>query len=250
MELPVFRRLREKAVLKAGMIGTPSFYHLHKREIELSKDNFNNSPLINKCRGFLDDAALHPAHGITHCEKVAIEAGAILSIESGLNGRGYGETRELMLCAQVAGLLHDIKRMEDDHSTRGSLEAERILTGFDMPEIHKRYITAAIRNHEAFREVISSEDETARLISDSLYDADKFRWGPENFTTTLWLIVECTGMTAQALYSNFIEKMEGIGRIKDTFRSGTGRKYGPEFIDFGLEIGKNIYSEMEKIIGA
>jgi hypothetical protein len=51
-----------------------------------------------------------------------------------------------------------------------------------MEERCKRYIVAAIRNHEAFRKILESEDKSARLVSDSLYDADKFRWGPDNFT--------------------------------------------------------------------
>ena len=112
----------------------------------------------------------------------------------------------------------------------------------------KRYVTAAIRNHEAFREVLMSEDESARLVSDALYDADKFRWGPDNFTTTLWLMIKASGTSARTLYNTFQEKMAGIRRIKETFRSATGRRYGPEFIDFGIEIGNEIYSEMERMI--
>ena len=117
-----------------------------------------------------------------------------------------------------------------------------------MDERYKRYITAAIRNHEAFREVLSSEDEEAKLISDSLYDADKFRWGPDNFTTTLWLIMECSGTPAEALYRNFLEKMNGVSRIKETFRTKTGKRFGPEFIDLGIEIGNEIYREMGNLL--
>jgi len=43
--------------------------------------------------------------------------------------------------------------------------------------------------------------------------------------------------------------MGGIRKIKNTFRTGTGRRYGPEFIDFGLEIGNGIYRELKCIIG-
>jgi hypothetical protein len=35
--------------------------------------------------------------------------------------------------------------------------------------------------------------------------------------------------------------MEGIARIKGTFRSHGGRVFGPEFIDLGLSIGNRIY---------
>ena len=42
---------------------------------------------------------------------------------------------------------------------------------------------------------------------------------------------------AQALPQiiSFLEK------IKDTFRTPTGRKYGPQFIDLGLCVGEDIY---------
>jgi hypothetical protein len=85
-------------------------------------------------------------------------------------------------------------------------------------------------------------------VSDALYDADKFRWGPDNFTTTLWLMVKASGTSARTLYNTFQEKMTGIRRIRETFRSETGRRFGPEFIDFGIEIGNEIYSEMQQII--
>jgi hypothetical protein len=40
--------------------------------------------------------------------------------------------------------------------------------------------------------------------------------------------------------------MEGIAEIKDTFRSETGRVYGPEFIDLGLKIGEKIYQFLKE----
>ncbi len=155
----------------------------------------------------------------------------------------------MLLCVQMAGLLHDIKRTEKDHTISGSIEAGRILNELDIGADCKGYVTAAIRNHEAFKKVLDSTNGMAKLISDSLYDADKFRWGPDNFTTTLWLIMESTGITVKTLYGDFQEKMEGIRKIKETFRTETGRKYGPEFIDFGIEIGNEIYKEMKRILG-
>ena len=87
-----------------------------------------------------------------------------------------------------------------------------------------------------------------KLVSDSLYDADKFRWGPDNFTVTLWLLIESAGLSLERLYHSFIEKMEGIKKIKKTFRTKTGQQYGPEFIDKGIAIGNEIYREMRCII--
>jgi len=32
----------------------------------------------------------------------------------------------------------------------------------------------------------------------------------------------------------------------ERFRTSTGRKYGPDFIDLGLKIGEALYSKLEK----
>jgi len=245
----IYPALREKAADAARKMGAPSFYRAHQKELDRSLHFYSESKVIRKCRGYIDESKLHAAHGIGHCEKVAIEAGAILQIEDVSCKRKSREAEDLMLCAQIAGLFHDIKRNEDDHTVKGSIEAERILRDFGMEKRYKHYITAAIRNHEAFKEVLDSDDEEAKLVSDVLYDADKFRWGPDNFTTTLWLIMESSGTPVEVLYGNFREKMKGIEMIKKTFRSETGRRYGPEFIDFGIGIGNEIFREIERLVG-
>lgn len=249
MDSSIYPILKNKAVETAQKIDQPSFYLKHKKELDRSSLFLANNKILHKCWSYLDESKLHPAHGILHSEKVAIEAGAILLIESVINNYETSEIEELLLCVQMAGLLHDIKRAEKDHTITGSIEAERILSDFDIEEHYKRYILAAVRNHEAFKKVMDSENRTARLISDSLYDADKFRWGPDNFTSTLWLMLESEGTPAEILYNNFQEKLEGIRRIKHTFRTETGKKYGPEFINLGIKIGNEIYKEMRRIKG-
>jgi len=250
MDAKLYAQLREKALQTACSLGVPSFYELHERELLVSSAFFESSSIISRCLEYLDESKLHPAHGILHCEKVAREAGAIVMAE--VPGRQCSDRRrdELVLSAQIAGLFHDIRRNEADHPLAGSLEAGRILSDFDIPEKHKRYIIAAIRNHEAFREVLGSEDETARLISDCLYDADKFRWGPDNFTVTLWLITEAYLIPVRTLFDDFEKKMDGIRKIGETFRTSTGRRFGPEFIEMGMAIGNEIYKEMRSILEA
>lgn len=245
---PIYTSLKEKACSVARRIGPPSFYRAHKKELKRSYEAFFESRVILRCRSYIDESRLHPAHGIEHGEMVAIEAGAILQIEMAAGDETLQRADELMLCAQIAGLFHDIKRNEEDHPIKGCKEAEKILEDFDLKGHYKRYITSAIRNHEAFKEVLASEDEEAKLVGDSLYDADKFRWGPDNFTTTLWLIMESSETPAEVLYRNFPEKMKGVGRIKETFRTETGRRFGPEFIDLGMEIGDEIYLEMGNLL--
>jgi hypothetical protein len=244
----IYLRLREKAAKTAEGIGLPSFYYDFDNEIRASEASFAASDVIRKCEELIDTSKMHPAHGFEHLRKVAIEAGALAEIEGNVRGCCPSEREEVLLCAQLAGFLHDIRRGEKDHTIRGGVEAEKILEGCGVKERYRNYITDAIRNHEAFREVLPSSDDTAKLISDALYDADKFRWGPDNFITTLWLIVESSAISAQMLYCSFPEKMDWIRRIKDTFRTQTGRKYGPEFIDLGMLIGSKIYQEMESIL--
>ena len=44
--------------------------------------------------------------------------------------------------------------------------------------------------------------------------------------------------------------MTEIAGIKDTFRTWTGKTYGPEFIDLGLEIGAKIYQFLQERFAA
>ena len=41
--------------------------------------------------------------------------------------------------------------------------------------------------------------------------------------------------------SRFPKGMEKLSGIKSTFRTPTGQKYGPQFIDLGLAIGAELY---------
>jgi hypothetical protein len=245
----IHSKLREKALRAAQEAGKPSFYRERTKELEASLSLYKASSLVAECRTRLDESKLHPAHGVFHCEKVALEAGAILQIEGSSMGLDASRISELMLCVQIAGLLHDVKRAEKEHAIAGSKEAAAIMSCFEMQDRYKGYIISAIRNHEAFKVILESEDEEARLVSDSLYDADKFRWGPDNFTVTLWLLVESARLSTERLYHSFPEKMEGIKKIKETFRTKTGRQYGPEFIDKGIAIGNEIYREMHLEMG-
>ncbi|MBA4371717.1 MAG: hypothetical protein C0402_02515 [Thermodesulfovibrio sp.] len=248
MDFHLYAQLKETALQASCRLGNPLFYARHEQELSLSSAYFEASSTISRCLQFLDEAKLHPAHGILHCEKVAREAGAILLIERQERGLLDTDRGAMLLSVQIAGLLHDIRRSEADHPVAGSREAERILRDFDLEAQYKRYIVAAIRNHEAFKKVLSSADEPALLVSDCLYDADKFRWGPDNFTQTLWLITESFQIPLRKLYQDFEEKLEGINRISETFRTDTGRRYGPEFVELGLKIGKEIYREMRSIM--
>lgn len=248
MSLSLYQQLQETAYRIARTLPVPAFYRQHSDVIQRVDKTLSTDPLIRLCRTYLDESQLECAHGLCHCETVARDAGALILIEAPARDIGGDEAARLSLSGGIAGLLHDIKRKEQDHAVRGSIEAEKILTGLGMSLRERQYIADAIRNHEAFQETFDRDDTAGRLVSDALYDADKFRWGPENFTTTLWLMVEARNTPPEALHRMFREKMNGIERIKETFRTGAGKRFGPEFIDQGITIGNAIYEEMTTML--
>jgi hypothetical protein len=243
-----YRKLQDTARAMAQALPVPAFYGLHAQEIRRADDTLGSHELIKKCRACLDTSQMECAHGICHCEAVARDAGAIILVEGRRQDLGRSATEPLFIAAIIAGLLHDIKRREEDHAVRGSIEAEKILTTLGVDERRRSYITYAIRNHEAFKTTCDLDDKAGCLVSDALYDADKFRWGPENFSTTLWLMVAAHNTPLDALHRTFQEKMKGIEKIKETFRTDTGKRYGPEFIDQGIAIGNSIYEEMTAML--
>ncbi|MBF0468477.1 MAG: hypothetical protein HQK61_06285 [Desulfamplus sp.] len=169
-----------------------------------------------------------------------------------------------ILLVQVAGLLHDIKRKEKKHSIKGANFAQTFLStgGYPLTNDEIDQICRAIREHEAFQKVRTDHknivnnsqkhgnDEfstTPSLISNALYDADKFRWGPDNFTHTLWDMV----MFSNAPFHEFIKRyphgMAILEQIKATFRTDTGKIYGPDFIDLGIEAGNQLFKTIKSL---
>ena len=250
IEQTIYSRLRQKAIKTAETLGLPSFNIDHRIELEISRESLKTNMLIKKCGSYMDKVSMDSGHGLSHAEAVALDAGIIIQVEGKLQNIDSESISEMVVYVQIAAMLHDIKRKEKNHAIAGSNEARKILNDFQIEERYKRYIAAAIRNHEAFKEILNAENKIAKLISDSLYDADKFRWGPDNFTTTLWLILNSVNMPIEKLYKNFIKSMKYIEKIKKTFRTQTGKRYGPEIIDMGLKIGQAIYKDMSIIIGA
>ena len=248
MQNPLYHELRNLAHQLAGTLPRPSFYSAHAAQVSRAEASLGSHAFILRCRTYLDESLMECAHGLCHCEAVARDAGTIVLIEAGRSNMGEPEQERLFTVSIIAGLLHDIKRKEQDHAVRGSIEAEKILSKLGMDLCERQYIADAIRNHEAFQETFDRNDAAGQLVSDALYDADKFRWGPENFTTTLWLMVESHHTPPEALHRTFKEKMKGIEKIKETFRTPTGKQYGPEFIDQGIAIGNAIYEKMTVLL--
>lgn len=229
----------------AAEIGVPRFYREHGREVSLSRDLFAAEPLVAAAVGIVEEQGERLGHGFSHVRKVAVDMGALILAEEGLFPPD-GRIRRWVLLAHLAGLFHDLRRDQKDHAERGAEEAERLLASFPLTRGEREGIIGAIRNHEAFRPVRPAAGPAAQLLSDALYDADKFRWGPDNFTETLWAMVIPLGIPRRALLPRFLAGLEGIAKIRESFRTATGRQYGPDFVDRGLLIGRRLYEALKR----
>jgi hypothetical protein len=242
----IYEEMMEVSRTIAGSLPCPRFYMSCAEELQRSRTVFAGNRLVSVCMNSAS-RGLHNnlGHGFSHAEKVAIEAGALVFLEAGRGAPWSSPDTEIAALAQIAGLLHDVRREEKDHARASARAAGEILDGSSISRDNKQHIIGAIANHEAFVEPAKIASVVGQLISNVLYDADKFRWGPDNFTVTVWEMVRTFNVSMPALIHRFPHGMLGIGRIKETFLSKTGQLYGPEFIDRGLEIGERIYQFLQ-----
>jgi hypothetical protein len=219
----------------------PAFYRDKARQITESRDRLERSDQVRFARDLIRERGGAFGHGFLHAERVAVEAGAIVYSEL-----GFGvESDRLAGVVLVAGYLHDLRRDEKDHPEKAAGEVREIFRD-RIDERLLDMVVFAIRGHEAFKERLLVDDAEFMLCADALYDADKFRWGPDNFTETLWNMAESMKIGISAVMGHYEKGIKGIIRIKDTFRTETGRKYGPGFIDAGLKIGEELYGLYRK----
>ena len=239
---PIYARLRERARQIVAGLPLPDFYRDHHQAAKYSRQYLKNDPILIKLHQFVSDNLFNNVgHGLEHAIKVTEDAGAIMYIEGQTAGYTQMKLERRMSIVQCAGLLHDIKRKRKDHARLGANHARQILKNYPLKPDEIEDISRAIQNHEAFKEAIQIETPEGILVSDCLYDADKFRWGPDNFTHTLWDMVSVYNPSLDKFMARYPKGMAGLEKIKTTFRSQTGKKYGPQFIDLGLDIGRKLH---------
>jgi hypothetical protein len=243
MNEEVLEKGRKIAEEIASSLRPPRFYVEKEREVDISRRVFDEDPLIRKGLQIMETATGSYGHGLSHARKVAVDAGAII-INEAPSAHGEEYPTRLLLLSHLAGLFHDIKRSSPHHAQAGAEEAEIILRDFDITDYERGAVRDAIRNHEAFQFHEEIDDPFGKLLSDALYDADKFRWGPDNFTEMLWDIVVPLDVPLKTLLDHFMPGMKGIEKIGATFRTSTGREYGPDFIDLGLTTGYRLYDAL------
>ena len=242
---PVYARLKEFAREIVARHPRPRFYTDCGRAFAASVNFYATDPIISRLRRFVA-ARLNDdfGHGIIHAAKVTLDSGALILAESGELPPSFHAMTHRLRHAQCAGLLHDILRHDPDHASAGAEFAGRLLLGYPLSIAAVNDIRRAIADHEAFKDFVPPRRVEARLLGACLYDADKFRWGPDNFTDTVWNMLSFARIPPEAFVRRFPKGMERLARIRDTFRSATGQRYGPEFIDLGIAIGWEIYDQI------
>ena len=239
---PIYTRLRERARQIVAGFPPPDFYRDHHQAAAYARQFLINEPILITLRQYVsDNLADNFGHGLAHAIKVTEDAGAIMYIEGQTAGYSRAKLKRRMSIVQCAGLLHDIKRKKKDHAKLGADHARRILKNYPLKPEEIEDISRAIQNHEAFKEAIDIETPEGILVSDCLYDADKFRWGPDNFTHTLWDMISVYNPPLAKFMARYPKGMAGLEKIKATFRSETGKTYGPQFIEMGLAIGRQLH---------
>jgi len=246
-----YERLRERARQIASRYPPADFYRHHAAAVEVSRALFESDALVVAVRqtisAHLEDDF---GHGCLHALKVSVDAGALVHIEGRADGYSGGYLTRRVCLAQCAGLLHDIRRKQSNHAEQGASRARELLADFPLAADEIEDICIAIRNHEAFKSTVAVNTREGALVSGCLYDADKFRWGPDNFTDTLWDMIAFTRPSPSDFLKHYPAGMASLARIKSTFRTATGKTYGPGFIDLGIAIGEELYQAIRTDFGS
>jgi len=238
----IYARLREQARQIVSSFPSPDFYQDHFQAYEYSSRLFKADPEIRKlCRFVSENLDDDFGHGLQHAIKVTIDAGALMNIEGQAAGYSESMLARRTQIVQCAGLMHDTKRKKKNHSKHGADYARTVLENYSLSYDEIEDVCRAIHNHEAFKRNIHIDTAEGVLISNCLYDADKFRWGPDNFTDTLWDMVSFLNPPLSQFMARYPRGMESLEKIKTTFRTETGRQYGPQFLDLGLAIGQKLH---------
>lgn len=238
----IYARMRQRARQIVTRFPPPDFYQDHRSATELSQHHFETHPVTVQLRAFVAGQLEEDlGHGLEHAVKVALDAGALMIIENKLAGYADNFSNRRVIVVQCAGLLHDIQRKQENHAIQGAAYAKKLLKIYLLDPGEIEDICRAILNHEAFKNTTDIETIAGVLVSDCLYDADKFRWGPDNFTDTIWSMVTFSKTPVARFIELYHQGMDKIAKIKNTFRSTTGKKYGPQFIDLGLAIGQELF---------
>lgn len=238
--LELKRRARDLAVSRAQ-----SAFSLEcAEELTYARDLFFDHPLVLRLQGdalgFLNEAC---GLGVEHGKRVAMDAAALILAEP--SGLSTEERRRLAVLAEMAGLLHDSLRHEDGHAEKGADLCLRILRGYSIAPEERVWIAGAVAGHEDGGPQLGDASESARLLAGALHDADVFRFGPDIFATILWEFCECDEWPLAKIAAAFPEGVRRARSLSGSFRTESGRRYGPQLLAEGLSLAE----EYERMLG-
>lgn len=242
---PIYLAIRRKARQIADRYPPQAFYRVHARAHRQSCRHLGTDPVIRTLKSAVEGEIDNDfGHGMIHAVKVAEDAGTLLLVEA--RKAGYPEPRlaRRLRLVHAASLLHDIRRKRPDHAVEGAEHARLILAQMDFDPAEIADMCHAIRNHEAFKAPVRSDTAEGELLADCLYDADKFRWGPDNFKSTIWEMIAFAHTPLPEFVRRYPKGMAALEAIKTTFRTPTGQRFGPQFIDDGIAIGEQLYAHI------
>ncbi|OGR35243.1 MAG: hypothetical protein A2051_03940 [Desulfovibrionales bacterium GWA2_65_9] len=238
--LELKRRARDLAVSRAQS----AFSLQCAEELTYARDLFFDHPLVLRLQGdalgFLNEAC---GLGVEHGKRVAMDAAALILAEP--SGLSTDERRRLAVLAEMAGLLHDALRYEDNHAEKGADLCLRILRGYAISPEERLWIAGAVAGHEDGGPQPAEATESARLLAGAVHDADVFRFGPDIFATILWELCECDEWPLERIAATFPEGLRRAKALEGGFRTDGGRLYGPSLLAEGLSLAE----EYERMLG-
>lgn len=235
MQQDVVNRGKQFVKSVAVTLPAPKFYVDSYLYLSIARKIAQVSSVVAYCAECMRKKGTALGHSYYHAEKVAIESAAIVLKEQGVSGKSI----HLAIRALIAGFLHDYYREKKDHPAKAAEYVRMNLSHF-IPQNDIDAITFAILNHEAFKEYQIVDNSDIMLVSNALYDADKFRWGPDNFIFTIWDMIATMNISIKDIIAHFPKGVAHINTIRHTFRTKTGMDYGPEFIDQGMLIAEKL----------
>ncbi|MBA4356745.1 MAG: hypothetical protein C0405_03345, partial [Desulfovibrio sp.] len=218
--------LKRRARDLAGSRAQSAFSLECAEELTHAGDIFFDHPLLLRLQGdalgYLNEAC---GLGVEHGKRVAMDAAALVLAEP--SGLSPDERRRLAVLAEMAGLLHDALRHEDNHAEKGADLCLRILRGYAISPEERLWIAGAVARHEDGDPQPGDAPESARLLAEAVHDADAFRFGPDIFATILWELCECDEWPLERIAGQFPEGLRRARGLADSFRTEGGRRYGP-----------------------
>ncbi|HAA02491.1 MAG TPA: hypothetical protein DCE18_03865, partial [Syntrophobacteraceae bacterium] len=144
-------KLRMEAARIAARHRRPAFYLQFQAPLAMARGLYHSNPLVKELRDLVGSRLSEDlGHGLFHSTRVSIESAALIFVEAEGQQLPPEHIQRLMVLGQLAGLLHDICRGEDNHASAGALEAARVLVSFPLSGEETQSICCAIANHEAF----------------------------------------------------------------------------------------------------